>query len=571
MSDKARVLRHVHLAAQPVSVRTARFEGRDRVVVPIVALAEGVIQALGSDGPELVLASEFSIAPGGWNGRPVMNDHPMAGGEPISANEPALLESASYGQIFNTQVVGKKLAMEEWLDPVKAAALGGEPKAMLERSLAGAGTPVSVGVSVYLEPTAGVWNGKPYDGIWRNITPDHVANLPEGGRGACSAEMGCGTLRVARITDGGYEEVDVKAATGGAAGTGAAGGTGGAAATITEKPKRRTLRERFKDLFRAAVPGWSQSDVRDAVREALKMAEPLYDYIDDVWEEDGYVVYCVYAAVPGGMLAFDGPYPIEPYTTKTYKREFMIDERLATPVTLGERVEVEFVGEFKPVRAAGAPRAGACSCGGEQPATQPVTEGDAAMKTKAERIVALMAHPNNPMKDQKALEAASDENIAALEVASEALKAAAEAKAASDKAAADKAAADLKAAEDKKASDLKAAADAPGAPKTLTEAEILAASPEIADIVKRARAAEAAQKVELVGKLKAAQQAYTEAELSAMNVEQLTKLAVLAKVDAPKVDYSGRFAGGEQEQSFAPPDSYAPALEKMKAASSRVQ
>lgn len=541
-----KVSRHIHLASAPAAIRTAKFEGRDRVVVPIVALVEGVIHAMGADEPELVLASEFSVAPAGWNGRPVMNDHPMDGEQPVSANVPSILEAAGYGQVFNTAVVGSKLTMEEWIDPAKVAAIGGEAQRTLDRVMAGQPTEISVGVQVVVEKVSGVWNGKPYSGIWREITPDHIANLPEGARGACSNAMGCGTLRTARITDNGFEEVT----------------------PMTEPVKRRTLRERLTDLFRAAVKGWSQTEIKQELREALKQIEPLYNYIDDVWEEDGYVVYAVYSAVPGGMLAFhpDG-YPMEPYTTKIYKRQFTMTAEGV--VTLADRVEVEFVGSFEPVTAA-AGRAAACSCGGRvspttAAASQPQGEG---MKTKAERITALMGHAHNPVKDQKALEALPDAVLDALEASSDA---AATAKAAAEKLATDKAAADAELAT------LKAAAGQTAAPAPLTTEQFMAAAPaEITDIVTRFKAAEAAKKAELVAKLKAAQQVHTEAELNAMSVEQLTKVAALVKVDAGTTDYSGRFAGGAPgaggaEPSYAPPDPYAPALAAMRPAAGAAQ
>lgn len=538
-----KVTRHIHLASPPAQIRTASFEGRDRVVVPIVALVEGVIEAIGSEGPELVLASEFSIAPWGWNGRPVMNDHPMDGDAPVSANVPKVLEQASYGQVFNAAVSGKKLVMEEWIDPAKAASIGGEAQKTLNKVLAGQATEISVGLSVVVEPTAGVWNGKPYTGIWREISPDHIANLPEGARGACSNAMGCGTLRTARITEHGFEEVQ----------------------PMAEPIKRRTLRERFSDLFRSAVKGWNQSEIRAEVRDALKAIEPLFDYLDDVWEDDGYIIYCVYAPVNGGTLAFapEG-YPLEPYTTKTYRRNFTMAKDGA--VTFEDRVEVEFVGEFKPVRAAG-DRA-ACSCGGTVPATQSTTEGDEAMKTKNERAAALAANEFSPIRDLKTLTDSSDAVLDGLEAH---CASAATAKAASDKA--------LKDANDAKATAetaLRVATEAAAAPKTLTTEEIMAASPEIAGIVTRFKAAEAAQKVELVTKLKAAQSVHDEAALNAMSLDALRNVAALVKVAAPTVDYTGRFAGTPEgdptpETDFAPPDAYAPGLAAIKAAGSRVQ
>jgi hypothetical protein len=46
-----------------------------------------------------------------------------------------------------------------------------------------------------LEDKKGKFGDKEYDGVWRNIVPDHLAILPEGITGACSVEDGCGAPR----------------------------------------------------------------------------------------------------------------------------------------------------------------------------------------------------------------------------------------------------------------------------------------------------------------------------------------------------------------------------------------
>lgn len=64
----------------------------------------------------------------------------------------------------------------------------------------------------------------------------------------------------------------------------------------------------------------------------------------------------------------------------------------------------------------------------------------------------------------------------------------------------------------------------------------------------------AAQKTALIAKLKGAQDAYSEAELQAMSVEQLEKVSKLAKVDAvPERDFSGRGFPATGDNSVPPP------------------
>lgn len=325
---------------------------------------------------------------------------------------------------------------------------------------------------------------------------------------------------------------------------------------MTEPVKHRTLRERFIDLFRSGTKGWNQSEIRSELREALKQVEPLYNYIDDVWEEDGYVIYCCYSAVPGGQLAFhpDG-YPMEPYTTKIYRRDFTLTTEGV--VTLEDRVEVEYVGSFEPVMAAAGaavPKA-ACSCGGvKSPTTAAATsqpQGD-SMKTKTERITALMANDHNPVKSQAMLEAADDAQLTSLEAHCEAVvtqKAAAEALLA-EKTAAETKAAGLQ-------TQLAAASAAQVTPEELTRLRALAAAEDARD---------KAAKVELVAQLKSAQSVHTEEKLNSLTVAELRDIAALVKIDVKPVDFSGRFAAGGQDSktdTYAPPDAYAPDLAKM--------
>jgi hypothetical protein len=76
----------------------------------------GVMFAMNAPNPELVTAEEFSRAPGGWNGRPVFEGHPLVDGKPVSGNLPEVLEAKRIGIVFNTGIKKKKLVMEAWLD-----------------------------------------------------------------------------------------------------------------------------------------------------------------------------------------------------------------------------------------------------------------------------------------------------------------------------------------------------------------------------------------------------------------------------------------------------------------------
>jgi hypothetical protein len=204
--------RHVHLLAAAGKIRTASYQKRDHIVMPVTALVEGVLHAVNSPIPELVLAEEFGLSAYSWNGRPVMMNHPEIRGQKVSANDPRILEEFSFGHVFNTRARNGELTMEAWIDPVRAREMGGDALRTLERiEIADPNDPIEVSVGVFMvaEATRGVKNGKQYQAVWRHITPDHLAILPEGKVGACSVAMGCGIRHapVYMATAEGYQEI----------------------------------------------------------------------------------------------------------------------------------------------------------------------------------------------------------------------------------------------------------------------------------------------------------------------------------------------------------------------------
>ena len=89
-SDSRRILT---LSVQPdiEAIRTETFNGTDHLVVPLVAITEGVLWPSNAESPELALASEFGKYPQSWDGRPVVMGHPLRDGTPVSANSPDVL------------------------------------------------------------------------------------------------------------------------------------------------------------------------------------------------------------------------------------------------------------------------------------------------------------------------------------------------------------------------------------------------------------------------------------------------------------------------------------------------
>jgi hypothetical protein len=171
---------------------TGELHGKEYIVVPVVALVEGVLQGMAAEGPELALASEFGKFPDSWNGRPIVMSHPVVDGTPVSANSPAVLHEYQIGFIFNSSMDSSKLVLEAWVDRDLMSNLNDDSKAILETLEKGEMIEVSTGYFAEIEKLIGMHNNKKYEAVQRTIVPDHLAFLPNGTLGACSNKDGCG-------------------------------------------------------------------------------------------------------------------------------------------------------------------------------------------------------------------------------------------------------------------------------------------------------------------------------------------------------------------------------------------
>jgi hypothetical protein len=176
--------------------RKEKHRNRRYLVVPVVALVEGVVHAANSRTAEFVPGDELKDL--GWNGRPIFVGHPQEGSRFVSGNTPERIERDAVGTVFGTAVRGKKLTMEAWLDEDK---LGEVDPDMLARISEGKPVEISVGVYVDTDGETGVYEGKAYIGRWYNLMPDHLALLPGDDVGACSLEMGCGVRAATKQRD----------------------------------------------------------------------------------------------------------------------------------------------------------------------------------------------------------------------------------------------------------------------------------------------------------------------------------------------------------------------------------
>jgi hypothetical protein len=296
-------LRAALLAAY--TTRTETFEGREHLVVPVVALVQGVVYPMTAKGYEYVDASELRAS--GWDGRPVFLGHPLESGAPVSGNEPTRLESDKIGTVFNTAVHSGKLNMEAWIDVEKCATVAPD---LLTRLQAGESIEISVGAFVDMEETTGVYGGKAYAYAWHDIVPDHLALLPKGDLGACSNAMGCG----------------VRAASQGKP-------------TMKKMPG---LLQRVLSAFRGLQPAdeMSDTDLRKKLGDALK----------DVEHQSCYVQAFLPVTAPNRVVyeVYRMPFGEAPGEYELYQRAFSLSESGA--VTLdASKVLVEPVMAYEPV------------------------------------------------------------------------------------------------------------------------------------------------------------------------------------------------------------------------------
>ncbi len=168
------------------SVRTAEKDGKTHLVVPIVALIEGV--HCGSGGCAFYSASEISRTAQDWNGVPLTASHPTVNGELVQIEQ--ALKDFKIGTFENVRYEAGKLKGEGWIDIQLAQAVCPE---CLERIRNGFRMEVSTGLLTHSDRNEGIWNGEKFEETLFDFLPDHLALLPNE-EGACSIADGCGVI-----------------------------------------------------------------------------------------------------------------------------------------------------------------------------------------------------------------------------------------------------------------------------------------------------------------------------------------------------------------------------------------
>lgn len=509
--------RYVRLTglADTAAIRAATFNGLPHVVVPVVMLVgDSVVWPSNAPAPEFVPAEELAIAPGAWNGRPCMPDHPAEG----SANSPAVLETGCFGMVFNAKFEDGRLKGEAWLDPKRAEAVGRDAVRVIERCQAGEMVEVSVGAWVVTEASSGTHDGKAYEAIWKSCTPDHLALLPEGVKGACSVAAGCGAPRINQERQQ-APKAKLRAAQGGV-------------------PMKHPMKGRAKVIQSLAEPV-SDVGLRDALYEALRAVEPGFDWISEVFPDLSTVIYTCFPAEE--LLWFRRTYALGDNGSVTLNddREQVEPVTSYKPVPAADVAQAKGQAELPLVAPDGTPLAtppAACGCK-DKPTTRVAREGETMKKTLVDRLLALAAALFDET-DRAMLDGLTEEKLTSL-----------------------LAKLDAAPAEEEKPVEPK---EAPA----LTEDEAIAALPEsLREMISRDKATQAALRAGLVAAIGRATTAYSPVQLAAKTTEDLQSLAVALKVNEPAADYSARALASPSNAGLVePPKPYSLAMAKRAAA-----
>lgn len=482
------------------TARTETLEGKEYLVVPVVAMVEGVVHAVNSEHPELVTAGEFSRNLEQWEGRPLFHGHPMREGEPVPSTHEGVMDEA-VGIVRNAVNKGDRLAVEAWIDVERCTT---QAPRLLERVQAEEAIEISMGAFVDVDDSAGQWRGKQYRGAWTNLRSDHLALLPEGDEGACSRKAGCGIRAAIQKGEAVSKKIDKT--------------NGGVFARMMQAARNVLRPAQDADEM-------SSGDLSRRLFDELKKVESDLVYVDCFHPvvNPTKVVYSV--QVKTGVTDWGG----YDYKWTQFERDFELSADGV--VTLGaSRIEVEPVTYYEPVKstdddmrsaargdqqknaASGAP----CSCKHEAPITPPA-EGDEAMKR--EDVLAFL-------KD------ATAEDLKALGV--------------------------TRAATEQPATETvqppAAPVTPPAAPKAQTFEEVLASAPsDVQEVIKDGVRTAAAKKTATIAELKATgRNLFSDEELGAMSQVQLDRLVALAGKPRAAVDFGGQGAPKTDAPTDAP-------------------
>jgi len=173
---------------QNVSIRKETLNNVDYLVVPVIAIKEGVLN-------DLYYSSDvIKNSVDEWNGSPITINHPVdSNGNFISANKPEVEGSVVIGKLFNCRFEDNSLKGDIYINISQCESAGYSE--IIEKFNNGEMVEVSTGLRSPIVNSKGDYNGQSYTGVIQEIWPDHLAILPNE-LGACSIKDGCGAMRV---------------------------------------------------------------------------------------------------------------------------------------------------------------------------------------------------------------------------------------------------------------------------------------------------------------------------------------------------------------------------------------
>lgn len=166
------------------------LDNKLHLVVNGVGIAEGVWY--GSEGGVYYSAEELRNSDPSWDHKPAVLKHPKdVNGVPVSAANPTVINSSRVGLLLNT-ATGEdgKQRYKVWIDEEKANSVDAR---IVQNIRSKNKIEVSTGMVAELVKKTGVWNGKKYQYVAKNIKPDHLAILLDE-PGAYSVADGGGLL-----------------------------------------------------------------------------------------------------------------------------------------------------------------------------------------------------------------------------------------------------------------------------------------------------------------------------------------------------------------------------------------
>lgn len=473
-------------------VRQDTLDGRDYLVIPYVLITEGVHNGV------LYKAEELEKFTDAWNGRPVVIGHTKDPNDnPVTANQPEFVESQTVGQLFHTEWKGPKLHSEVWIDLEKAKDINGGPDVLNAIQNDGM-VEGSTGLFTEDLSQSGKWHGEAYASVAVNHRPDHFALLPNG-VGACSIADGAGGPRINKKED-----------------------------DVEEPKKKKNVFKELLSKFGFKHNEISHNDIERSLRAELRTANNVGD------DEFLFV---------GGVFDKFVIFEIEKQNgAKTFKQGYSLDANDAVAL-VGDKQEVQKVISFVPVTT----NQGGNETGQSEEELA-ASRGGSDM-SRAEQVDTLIADEKSVWGEGEKefllnLEDARFDEISGLVANQEEEKDESEGKEGEKK----DESKDSKDSEEGKETEtaVNEKEDEPEEKPQTTE-DFIANAPEgMRETLSRAYQRDQSIKQEIIDELKTNKNnEFTEDRLKDMSLEELEKLAKLAKVE---VDYSGRSTGPSENE-----------------------